>query len=107
MILVFSAEPTKATKVSDRATHALFEWIKVKEIQNGSLVFPDSLFGLNHKGLEMTTKFCKSLKLLTNIQTINYPNGDKYVGEVLNGKRHGQGTMTYLSNGETDFGEWK
>ena len=56
MILVFSSEPTKLTSVKDRVTHALFEWIQLKERQTGSLVFPEVLIGLNHKGIEVSLK---------------------------------------------------
>ena len=56
MIIVFSAEPTKLTDVSHRVTHALFEWVEAYEKNEGALVFPDSLIGLNHEGLEITLK---------------------------------------------------
>ena len=39
-------------------------------------------------------------------QTINYDNGNKYVGEVVNGKRNGQGTMYYADGGKYE-GNWK
>ena len=39
-------------------------------------------------------------------QTIKYKNGDKYVGEVKNGKRNGYGTL-YYSNGNVYTGEFK
>ena len=35
----------------------------------------------------------------------NYENGDKYVGQLINGKRQGKGTMTYAD--QTSYeGEW-
>jgi len=34
------------------------------------------------------------------------PNGDVYVGEVMSGKPHGQGTITF-TNGDKYVGEWK
>ena len=43
-------------------------------------------------------------------ETINYDNGDKYDGEVRNGKRHGHGTYTFGSgakSGDIYYGEWK
>jgi len=44
-------------------------------------------------------------------ETINYPNGDIYEGETLNGKKHGHGKMTYAGGDEFDTkeynGEWK
>jgi len=39
-------------------------------------------------------------------ETINYDGGDKYVGEVSNGVRHGHGTYFYAS-GSKYIGEWK
>ena len=39
-------------------------------------------------------------------ETIVSPNGDKYVGEIVSGKPHGQGTRTY-TNGNKYEGEWK
>ena len=39
-------------------------------------------------------------------ETINYDDGDKYVGEVSNGVPHGQGTYTFV-NGDKYIGEWK
>ena len=38
--------------------------------------------------------------------TQTFPNGDKYVGEFSNGKRHGQGTYTF-ANGRVQEGIWK
>ena len=34
-----------------------------------------------------------------------FPSGDKYVGEVKNGKFHGQGTYTWV-DGKKYVGEW-
>lgn len=41
-----------------------------------------------------------------NAQTIEYPDGRKYIGEVKNGKCHGIGTIYYTSGDYYD-GEWK
>jgi hypothetical protein len=38
--------------------------------------------------------------------TIIYPDGEKYLGEWKNGKKHGQGTYTY-PKGSKYVGEWK
>ena len=43
--------------------------------------------------------------IASSIGTIFYPNGDKYVGDVAYGKRHGEGKM-YYANGGTYEGEW-
>jgi len=37
---------------------------------------------------------------------VNFPNGEKYVGEVREGQPHGQGTFTW-PNGEKYVGEWR
>ena len=50
--------------------------------------------------------FCVFLTPCAYGETINYDNGDKYVGDVSNGVRHGQGTYTFAS-GEKYVGEWK
>jgi len=39
-------------------------------------------------------------------QTYTFSVGDKYVGEYMNGKKHGQGTYTY-ANGKIEKGLWK
>ena len=39
-------------------------------------------------------------------ETINYPNGDIYKGEIKDGKKHGQGTLT-KDDGSKYVGEWK
>ena len=31
------------------------------------------------------------------VETETYPNGDKYVGEYMDGKRNGQGTYTFAN----------
>ena len=38
--------------------------------------------------------------------TLTWADGDTYVGEYKDNKRHGQGTYTY-ANGEKYVGEWK
>jgi len=38
--------------------------------------------------------------------TLTYSNGDRYVGEWRNGKKHGKGSYTY-ANGTKCFGEYK
>ena len=43
---------------------------------------------------------------LNEQKTETYQNGDKYVGEMKNRMRYGQGTYTF-SNGEKYVGEWK
>lgn len=38
-------------------------------------------------------------------ETIKYPNGDEYKGEIKNGKKHGKGEMIY-QNGTKYNGDW-
>ena len=40
------------------------------------------------------------------VGTLVYPDGNKYVGEFMNGLFHGQGTQTYPDGGEYK-GSWK
>jgi hypothetical protein len=37
---------------------------------------------------------------------MTYPSGEQYVGEFMDDKRHGQGTMTY-PNGGYQTGKWQ
>mmetsp|Transcript_35778 Transcript_35778/g.92020 ORF Transcript_35778/g.92020 Transcript_35778/m.92020 type:complete len:260 (-) Transcript_35778:95-874(-) len=39
--------------------------------------------------------------------TFTYINGDEYVGQWLNGKKHGKGTYTYAKDGTQLAGEWE
>ena len=38
--------------------------------------------------------------------TFTWANGDKYVGEYMNGKKNGQGTITY-ADGTIEKGLWE
>ena len=52
---------------------------------------------------------CKSVVKETDVEEpvrIVSPNGDVYVGEIVSGKPHGQGTRTF-TNGDKYVGEWK
>jgi len=51
---------------------------------------------------------CKSVVKETDVEKpvrIVSPNGEVYVGEIVSGKPHGQGTRTYPGN--KYVGEWK
>ena len=41
-----------------------------------------------------------------NVETINYANGDVYVGEIRNGELNGQGITTF-ANGSVYVGEFR
>ncbi len=58
------------------------------------------------KGLFAIAVLCGFLVPCAYGETFNYDNGDKYVGDVVNGLPHGQGTYT-RSNGDKYVGEWK
>jgi hypothetical protein len=68
------------------------------------------LLSLNKYGIGLKLNQSKSFKLSNTIQTI-VENDEKYVGEVLNGKKHGHGTLTKThqeSASEMSYvGEWK
>jgi len=52
---------------------------------------------------------CKSVVKETDVEKpvrIVSPNGEVYVGEIVSGKPHGQGTRTY-PDGKKYVGEWK
>ena len=49
---------------------------------------------------------CTSGNCVNGQGTFTYANGNSYVGEYRNGKRHGQGTYTYADGGGY-VGEWK
>ena len=40
------------------------------------------------------------------VKTINYSNGDRYRGQIRDGRRHGRGVYTWASGGSYD-GEWR
>ena len=75
MVIVFSSEPTRTTDVKDRVTYALFEWIELNKKKAGALILPDCVAGLNHGGLEVTTKYSKKLVLSNQIYT-GQPQGE-------------------------------
>ena len=50
--------------------------------------------------------FCVFLIPCAYGETINYDDGDKYVGDVSNGLKHGHGTYFHV-HGTKYIGEWK
>ena len=50
--------------------------------------------------------FLASVSYGQNVETINYANGDVYVGEVRNGELNGQGTFTF-ADGRVSGGIWR
>ena len=51
-----------------------------------------------------STKSASASSGLT-VKTITYSNGDRYHGQIRNGKRHGRGVFTWASGGRYE-GEW-
>ncbi|MEC8995661.1 MAG: hypothetical protein VX506_09000 [Pseudomonadota bacterium] len=49
--------------------------------------------------------FLASVSYGQNVETINYANGDVYVGEVRNGELNGQGNFTFV-DGRVSRGIW-
>ena len=51
LLLIKSCGPTRTTKVSDRVTHALIDFLEKKaKGPDGQLVFPFDLYDFNHLG---------------------------------------------------------
>lgn len=56
---------------------------------------------------ELVTIFVEGeVEEVGTIQEINYADDSKYLGNIVNGKRHGDGTYTW-TNGDEYTGEWK
>ena len=53
-----------------------------------------------------TTYICEISYWKDKTETLTYPDGSKYVGQVKDGKAHGQGTRTY-TDGRKYAGKWK
>ena len=49
----------------------------------------------------------KELATMSGPASIVYPSGDKYLGQLVGGKRHGRGTYYERSTGNKYEGEWK
>ena len=77
----------------------MFEWLKPLFIIIFLAIF--CLCPTSCIDYECTQGDCKN-----GFGTAVYDNGDKYVGEFKNGKRHGQGTITSLDSHKY-AGEWK
>jgi len=54
----------------------------------------------------ITTKGTTAQAPQVTYVTYTWPNGDRYAGQVYDGKRNGQGTLTW-ANGTKYVGEWK
>ena len=67
--------------------------------QNGIIALVITILGTEHIG-----NFINGKK--HGEGTIHYYNGDKFVGEFRDGKKNGKGVFTY-SSGETSSGNWQ
>ena len=61
---------------------------------------------VNYPGIQKPPLVQIPITTPSDIKTIDYQNGGKYVGEVQNDKRNGQGTYTFAS-GNKYVGAWK
>ena len=61
---------------------------------------------LKSKLIVILVTLCYSLCITSQVKTINYKNGNKYVGEVKNGLRSGKGCLT-KKNGNKYSGYWE
>ena len=62
---------------------------------------------LNKRGTgSFASKFQELADRGGRIETVSYPNGAKYVGEIRNGKKHGIGTFTF-AGGNEHSGKWE
>ena len=91
----------KNGKKNGRVTHIDLDGSEVTEIyENDNLIKTSQ----NKEVLEnKNKKKCKGEIFNNCYGTFTYPNGDKYVGEWKNDKRHGHGTYTY-TNGDKYVG---
>ena len=64
------------------------------------------LFALNSYSLPKCDPNSKIWNNCYGTKTNTFANGDKYVGEYKNDKKHGHGSFSY-SNGDKYVGQWK
>lgn len=72
------------------------------EFQNGSILNGHGVFPLC--GVRYEGQFVEGA--LHGTAKITYPDGSRYVGDSVNKKRHGHGTLTFKT-GQSITGEWK
>jgi len=69
-----------------------------------------AIAGVLATGTSVTAEPCpegtKATESMTCVGEMNFPNGEKYVGEVKDGQPHGRGTFIW-PNGEKYVGDWK
>ena len=92
-ILLLSSPVIGETKTSE----TLYEWKTSSGIQWREI--GDKDFHAKYKGDVVIEK-------PHGVGTVVYPDGNKYVGEWMNGLFHGQGTQTYPEGGKYEGG-WK
>ena len=93
--------PTTRRKFYERKRKSI-DWDKYT---NSSVYYKDSMNLYEKKKLrEQNEELMK--KPTSNVRTIDYPDGNKYHGEMLNDKRYGYGIM-YFANGDKYEGLWK
>ena len=93
-ILLLSSPVNGETKTSE----TLYEWKTSSGIQWREI--GDNDFHAKYKGDVVIGR-------PHGVGTLVYPDGNKYVGEFMNGLFHGQGEYTISSNGYSYVGEYR
>ena len=93
-ILLLSSPVIGETKTSE----TLYEWKTSSGIQWREI--GDNDFNAKYKGDVVIGR-------PHGVGTLVYPDGNKYVGEFMNGLFHGQGEYTISSNGYSYVGEYR
>ena len=85
-------------------------WFLITSLTSILIFIPAFIFLVfgtqNNKNMEFTYSYNLEKKVgNSEIKTIHYSNGDKFMGDILNGKKHGRGIYTW-ANGSEYNGEW-
>ena len=99
LILLISILPLSSPVIGESKTsETLYEWKTSSGIQWREI--GDKDFNAKYKGDVVIGR-------PHGVGTLIYPDGNKYVGEWMNGLFHGQGIYTIASNGYSYVGEYR
>ncbi len=99
LILLISILPLSSPVIGESKTsETLYEWKTSSGIQWREI--GDKDFHAKYKGDVVIGR-------PHGVGTLVYPDGNKYVGEWMNGLFHGQGIYTIASNGYSYIGEYR
>ena len=99
LILLISILPLSSPVIGESKTsETLYEWKTSSGIQWREI--GDKDFHAKYKGDVVIGR-------PHGVGTLVYPDGNKYVGEFMNGLFHGQGIYTIASNGYSYVGEYR